>query len=318
MVRFHEHASLDVDDQAQALEGWEQSYEQLGCGRFSGRTRQLLMDDGVLLRESTNRPLREEIVPPRDHWVVAVPLLVEPGSMFAGRPLQATSLIPLLPGQEYDVVATGALDLLAVSAHRRVVETLEPAVQDWLNTLRGGRTVALTPTAAAASLLLLQGAMARAEALVTSRAEAGQGADEEDSLLADVLAGVLSLAAESDHAAGPSTIPRRAQARQQVARRAIDFMRANLQHDIRVPDICAAAYASRRTLQYCFEEFLHTTPQAYLRALRLNEARRVLKSRPGLPITEVAGDLGFCSASHFTQHYKEMFGELPSQTLRLC
>ena len=77
-----------------------------------------------------------------------------------------------------------------------------------------------------------------------------------------------------------------------------------------------AACASRRTLQYCFEEFLHTTPQAYLRALRLNEARRTLKSRADQPITELASELGFASASHFTRHYKLMFDELPSETLK--
>ena len=48
--------------------------------------------------------------------------------------------------------------------------------------------------------------------------------------------------------------------------RAVDFMRAKLQDDIGVAEICAAACASRRTLQYL--------------------------------------------------HYKVMFDELPSQTLR--
>ena len=84
-----------------------------------------------------------------------------------------------------------------------------------------------------------------------------------------------------------------------------------------MPEICTAACASRRSLQYCFEEFLHTTPQAYLRALRLNEARRALKARAQQPITELATTLGFASASHFTRHYKLMFDELPSETLKL-
>ena len=95
-----------------------------------------------------------------------------------------------------------------------------------------------------------------------------------------------------------------------VVKRALDFMREHLHQDIGVPEICAAACASRRSLQYCFEEFLHTTPQAYLRALRLNEARRTLKAHAGQPITALA------SASHFTRHYKLMFDELPSETLK--
>ncbi len=120
-----------------------------------------------------------------------------------------------------------------------------------------------------------------------------------------------------DSAEPASSIPRRADSRLRVVKRAIEFMRANLVNDIGIPEICAAAYASRRTLQYCFEEFMHTTPQAYLRALRLNEARRALKLRADQPITEVANTLGFSSASHFTRHYKLMFDELPSDTLKL-
>ena len=41
----------------------------------------------------------------------------------------------------------------------------------------------------------------------------------------------------------------------------------------------------------------------------------VTRSQP--PITELANTLGFASASHFTRHYKLMFDELPSETLKL-
>jgi AraC family ethanolamine operon transcriptional activator len=139
----------------------------------------------------------------------------------------------------------------------------------------------------------------------------------ERDLLSSTMGHAVILAMAAEREAGASTIPRRAETRLKVVRRAVDFMRANLEEDIDVPQICAAACASRRTLQYCFEEFMHTTPQAYLRALRLNEARRTLKARAQQPITELATTLGFASASHFTRHYKLMFDELPSETLKL-
>jgi AraC family transcriptional regulator, ethanolamine operon transcriptional activator len=313
MVRLFEHVSHDVDDQARALQGWEQSYEQLGCGRFHGLTRQWLMDDGVLLRETTNRPLREEIAPPRDHFVLAVPMQADEGGMFAGRPLRPGSLLVLFPGQEYDVVSAGMLDLVGLSVHRDLLASLEPALQEWLETLRRGHS----PCVPEAVLQPLRAQLLQADG--NAAALSARGVSDptvETELLGDTLAQVLGLAMAHDSERPAEAIPRRAHARLQVVRRAIDYMRANLQNDIGVPDICAAAFASRRTLQYCFEEFLHTTPQAYLRALRLNEARRALKSR-GLPVTEVAGELGFSSASHFTHHYKVMFDELPSHTLRM-
>lgn len=94
-------------------------------------------------------------------------------------------------------------------------------------------------------------------------------------------------------------------------------MHARFNGAINVPDIWGAACASRRTLQYCFEAFLHTTPLAYLRAQRLNEARHALKRDPGARIMSVASTVGFNSPSHFTHHDRLMFGERPSATLRL-
>lgn len=308
MVRVSEYRSCDVDDQAQALEGWQQSYEQLGCGRFSGLARQSVMDQGVLLREVTNRPLREEIMPPADQFVLAVPLQVEPGSMFAGRPLVANSLIALLPGQQCDLVATGSLDLMAVSVRRPLLDGLEPGMVEWLEALRHGRAIALPGAQASTARAELASAMERSERL--------DGSWAEGALLASVTEGLLHSALAADQPGMASALPRRASGRSKVVRRAVDFMRAKLQDDIGMAEICSAACASRRTLQYCFEELLHTTPQAYLRALRLNQARRTLKSSPGRAITELATELCFSSASHFTQHYKVMFDELPSQTLR--
>jgi AraC family ethanolamine operon transcriptional activator len=319
MVHLFEHVSHDVDDQARALQGWEQRYEQLGCGRFHGVTRQWLMDDGVLLRETTNRPLREEIAPPHDHFVLAVPMKVDEGGMFAGRPLRPGSLLLLFPGQQYDVVSAGWLDLVGMTVHRDLLGSLEPALQEWLDSLQRGQVPSLHDDTLQRLRERLLQADAAAAALAARSATAGAPLADpaaETEVLADTLAQVLGLAMAQDSERPAEAIPRRAHARLQVVRRAIDYMRANLQNDVGVPDICAAAFASRRTLQYCFEEFLHTTPQAYLRALRLNEARRALKRR-GLPVTEIAGELGFSSASHFTHHYKVMFDELPSQTLRM-
>jgi AraC family transcriptional regulator, ethanolamine operon transcriptional activator len=44
--------------------------------------------------------------------------------------------------------------------------------------------------------------------------------------------------------------------------------------------------------------------------------RWALKQDTDRPITTIASDWGFSCASHFTKHYKQMFDELPSTTLR--
>lgn len=308
------HQSQDVDDQAKALEGWEQAYEQLGCGRFRGSVWQLVMRDGVLLREWGNRQHRQHIVPPAGQLVVAVPLDVAPGSVFDGRPLLRESLMVLGSSGEHDVIAAGELGLIGLSIDRGLLErTLAPAKLEWLERKALERNVELPPDTAAAIRHMLLAVSERCANALPDLAER----EREQELLSSTLTHAVVLAMAAEQEAGPATLPRRAESRQKVVKRAVDFMRANLHEDIGVAEICGAAFASRRTLQYCFEEFLHTTPQAYLRALRLNEARRALKAQAPQPITELASTLGFASASHFTRHYKLMFDELPSETLKL-
>jgi len=313
MATIAHHELQDVDDQAQALNGFRQYYEQLGRGRFHGQVWQLMTDGGgFLLRESSNRCLRQQFAPPADHVTLAVPLAVQPGSQFAGRPLERESLMVLNPREEYELLSAGEMDMIGLSVHQHVVEQLAPAKQEWLRHAQAERNLPLAPDAAAAIRAMLLAVAGEAEDDLSALADAAA----EVELLTSTLTQTVVLAMAGDSAQQASSIPRRADSRRRVVARAVDFMRAHLHQDIGVPEVCAAAFASRRTLQYCFEEFLHTTPQAYLRALRLNEARRTLKARTDQPITALATDLGFASASHFTRHYKLMFDELPSETLK--
>ena len=314
MATLEIHVSRDIDDQAKLLTGWVQSYEQLGCGRFRGSVWQLVMRDGVLLRETNNRQHCQHVVPPNGHVVLAMALGVDAGSTFDNRPMGRDSLMVFNSQTQHDVVSAGEIDLIAVSVDTAVLETaLAPDKLEWLERKALEHNVDLPPeTAAAIRLMLLAVCKDVGQGL-----ERLEGLKQERELLSSTLSHAVILAMAAEQGGSPSTIPRRAEARLKVVKRAVEFMRAHLQDDIGVPEICGGAFASRRTLHYCFEEFMHTTPQAYLRALRLNEARRALKVRADLPITELAFTLGFATASHFTRHYKLMFDELPSETLKL-
>ena len=188
-----------------------------------------------------------------------------------------------------------------------------PAKVDWLKRAERERNLELLPDVASAIRQMLLAVCADAERQIDALGETV----DEAALLSATLTQAVVLAMAGDGGEHTASIPRRAETRLRVVKRAVDFMRANLHNDIGIPEICAAAFSSRRSLQYCFEEFMHTTPQAHLRALRLNEARRALKLRADQPITSLANQLGFSSASHFTRHYKLMFDELPSETLKL-
>jgi AraC family transcriptional regulator, ethanolamine operon transcriptional activator len=71
-----------------------------------------------------------------------------------------------------------------------------------------------------------------------------------------------------------------------------------------------------RTLQRTFQAEYGLCPQEWFRLERLNRVREdLLRARKGASITQVATRWGFFHLSRFSQYYRELFGERPSETL---
>ncbi len=84
-------------------------------------------------------------------------------------------------------------------------------------------------------------------------------------------------------------------------------------------EICEELRISRRTLHYGFIKVLGINPVTFLRYLRLNGAHReLLTADPAIMmVSDIAARWGFWHMGMFSTYYKELFGELPSRTLRV-
>lgn len=84
-----------------------------------------------------------------------------------------------------------------------------------------------------------------------------------------------------------------------------------------IVELCAQLCVSERTLQYAFHRVMQLSPIAYLRILRLNKVRSALRAAtsPNATVTQIAMNWGFLHLGKFSQDYRRMFGELPSETL---
>jgi AraC family transcriptional regulator, ethanolamine operon transcriptional activator len=104
-----------------------------------------------------------------------------------------------------------------------------------------------------------------------------------------------------------------------VLRRVENFIAANMRHEIRARDLCEAGSTSERNLRYIFGEFMGISPNHYLSTLRLCEARRLLsESTPGQnTVRAIALECGLWDLSRFAENYRQLFDELPSETLRI-
>jgi AraC-like DNA-binding protein len=85
-----------------------------------------------------------------------------------------------------------------------------------------------------------------------------------------------------------------------------------------VADLCRMAGVAKSRLHQAFSEIYGISPGAYLHRLRLTSIREKLLSEEAPPrsIKDVAIEHGFLSSGQFARAYRNMFGELPSQTLR--
>jgi AraC-like DNA-binding protein len=85
-----------------------------------------------------------------------------------------------------------------------------------------------------------------------------------------------------------------------------------------VADLCRMAGVAKSRLHQAFSEIYGISPGAYLHRLRLTSIREKLLSDEAPPrsIKDVAIEHGFLSSGQFARAYRNMFGELPSQTLR--
>ena len=84
--------------------------------------------------------------------------------------------------------------------------------------------------------------------------------------------------------------------------------------DITAEKLAQDLGVSYRVLNYAFKDSLGISPYQYILNQRLQSARKHLKS--GISVTEASLMNGFYTPSRFSRHYRRMFGELPSETLR--
>lgn len=99
-------------------------------------------------------------------------------------------------------------------------------------------------------------------------------------------------------------------------RRVRDLINEHQDEPIYASELAALAGVSQPTLQRLFLEWFGISPAKYLLMKRFYLARRRLREGQVKSVTEVATSLGFWDLSRFSKSYKEVFGELPSQSLR--
>lgn len=298
--------ATSVEELERISVGWDVRHVQLHEGRCRSRHVSLHTARMQVCFEAWSLGTMKIGRPPAGTVTFLVPAGGSGSCRIQGRPVAAGEVVMLREGDEFDYRSAGPSALVSVSLER---VTLEAHVREsfgrhlgelrLLGRLSGFRThhVALTRLCRA-----LAARAATHPGFLRNRLLAGRL----EKRLVKILFARFASPREMD-------APTRGRA---LARRAEVWLRQNLAEPPSIAELCAALNSSERTLHEAFRAHLGATPKAYLKTLRLNAARHdLLRARRSTRVTDVALDWGFVHFGWFSQDYRRLFGETPSQTL---
>ncbi|KQP37056.1 helix-turn-helix domain-containing protein [Pseudorhodoferax sp. Leaf274] len=309
--------SDDVDEHASHLSSWCQEYDQLSCGHFTGMVRELCLQAPRLqvFHEFTGRQTSQRCRPWAGSVWFGIPDGIGEGALhFSGRLQQGERLRTVMAARAdagfmlrtperfgiYGVVLDG--DWLAAQCESRGLAPLLPERME-INAaaVPPHRHVALCQT-------------------IESMLSLGAGdeiAQPWGCKAMDMLCGqLLQLLAECGDDAAPQ--PAGVQRRLALVMAARDMAADPFNHTMSVDALCQRLHLTPRTLHNHFLGTVGTAPAEFLRSVRLNACRRKLRGGAQAPlrVQDVAAQWGFFHMGRFSQAYKALFDELPSQTLR--
>ncbi|MBS1209317.1 MAG: Ethanolamine operon regulatory protein [Proteobacteria bacterium] len=295
----------DADEHALNLSQWDQRYDQLSAGAFEGEVMELWLPKTQIFVERANRQLRQTCAAWHESVWFGIPA-AEDGMMWMGsKPLAADAVCVRDGGVEFDLMTAPNFDLYGIVVDRPAfAEYLEETTRlDLDRVLLQRDVISLVPARKHRLCATLSNILTDAEL-------AGDDPATLQARVFDVLVDVLQ-----QGRASPPAARRCISSRQQIVSRIREQVLARPDEAPSIPDLCRDLHVSRRTLQNSVEEVTGMSPLAFIRSIRLNEVRRALKQGDAsMSISAVAYTWGFTHLSQFAKDYRQLFGELPSES----
>ena len=296
----------DIDAMAASPLAWDQTYEQIGRGRFQGQVTQLLLDQVQLARAVWSPGVLQRGSAPKGTWAFGLPLVAEGSLHVRRRPAAPGELIAATSRDDVGFAATGPTDLMIVALPTSLIDR-------WVQTRRGIDRFDLDLPSPRWQVPADE--MARRARTLSSLLEALT--TESDDLLTDqVLPRIESQIFDVILDMIPSAeIIEPLHNRASIARAVFAVLNERIDDPPSITELCLAVGAKERTLHLSCVEAFGRPPAKLLAELRLNAARRaLLHPRKQTSVAAVAMLYGFTHFGRFADIYRRQFGELPSAT----
>ena len=137
--------------------------------------------------------------------------------------------------------------------------------------------------------------------------------------IAQELKKIASLIVGQEQIVMPNKEGRPRISRQQIIKRSKELLEKRYDKPVMLGELVAATGVSERTLRSAFNEYFGVGPIKYLQLRQLNQIHRELKKADPeeSKVSEVMLEYGVWEFSRCASRYRQLFGELPLETLRL-
>ncbi|MHA6196055.1 helix-turn-helix domain-containing protein [Pseudomonas wadenswilerensis] len=298
--------SHDIDEHASHMTGWRMNFDQVSAGAFRGEMVELDLGWMQVIHDRTNQVIIKGGAARPGTVSFNIPVRCSGNVYCAGNQVPEDTALVTSADTLPQLRAPQSVDLVIVSVEQSVLERELDLHGIAFGQGQAPRIYPLQGLRVREELQALVSGIEGAPADIQAGLSQGTGRHQARDLIMGQLLDLL-----------PSDTPIQltTSARKRLVDRACEYAMAHLDEPFTILDMCRDIGASRRKLQYCFQETLEINPLAYLRALRLNAVRRELRASTLPCVQDVATRWGFWHLSRFSSEYRALFGELPSQTL---
>lgn len=308
--QWHARTACDADEHAGNLSRWEQVYNQSSPGHFEGIITELCLPDLQIFLESANQALHQSCAAWSDTLWIGIPYASGSQLRLDAQTVPQHALLIRRGGQQFELQTPRDGTILGVVIDEQILGAyLSQTEHMGTEGLVKHGTLSLP----SAQYNALYTGLVR---LLSS--QCAQQMPHPDSC--GIRARVLSCLGDAITAATTSGLNHNhlhVQQSWQLVKQARELTLSQADQGLSISNLCRQMCVSRRTLQYAFQETTELSPHAFLRMLKLNQVRRQLRSiNPSIgTVTQAAMAYGFHHLGQFSQDYRKLFGERPSNTL---
>ena len=308
---------LSAEEQSEALQDFEQEYQQISTGQFNGNSGVVQLSLGfTMLLESYNQLVDQWGAVNRQTYCILFLLNGKGRSGLGNLDVGLDDIIIIPPGASYDLISYPSTYYCALNFEKAYLDPYLAAINPNLTALAEFST----PSTILHNPRVAENLRSYVHNIMQMGGSTGGTAIQVNHLesqkwLAMNTAATLMSSWVGEYHKSASEYPDH----RNIAYAARDVLRKTSHLNYTIELFSQSFGVSRRTLEKNFQECFGLCPSHYKRIIKLNKFQKALTQPCNFErsIGDIAADHGYWHLSRLAQQFKSHFGELPSQFARV-